>query len=178
MLHTLLIALATIGSIAAILVFLMSITRRQKRKKMQHLKAEFHALLEQYQLHPDHSQFFEHRIFGLDSTAGVFVFVQDDEALPQAVIHLAEVQDCKLWKDGVEIKHKNGKQKETSEEYISAIGLSFHRKGGIITNVPVYTEVLDGILEKIPLHNIAEQWQLRIKNELGQVKSAHREMAG
>lgn len=178
MLHTLLTALATIGIITAILVFLMAITRRQKRKKMQQLKADYNSLVELHQLHPDHSQVFEHRIFGLDTTAGVFVFVQHDDILPQAAISLAEVQDCKIWKDGVEINRKNGKIKEANEEYISAIGLAFHRRGGVVIKVPVYTEVLDGVLEKIPLHNIAEQWQLRIKNELGQVRSEQHQMAG
>lgn len=178
MLHTLLIALATIGTIAAILFLLITFTRRQHRKKLQHLKADYHSLLEQHQLHPDHSQFFEHRIFALDSNAGVFVFVQDDESLPNAVIPLSEITDCRIWKDGVEIKRKIGKQKEVTEEYINAMGLSFHRKSGLVVKVPVYTEVLDGVLEKIPLSNIAEQWQLRIKNELGQHKTAPQKMLG
>jgi hypothetical protein len=164
MLHTLLIAAALIGSIAAIAGLLIYITKRQSRIRNQRLKDDYKALLAQHHIHPQFSQVFEHRILALDTSQQVFAFVQHDEALPSAVIHMAEVADCQLWKDGIQISHQRGKRGERVEEYVSAIGLSFKRRSGVVINVPVYTEALDGIEERIALTKAADQWLQRLKN--------------
>lgn len=174
MLHTILIALATIGGVTVLLIALMAVTRRQKRRKMEKLQQEYQQLIEANNLNPSYSQVFDHRILALDSKAGAFIFAQHDPQLPHGIIHLSEVQNCSLWKDGISISRSSKTNKSTTEEYINTIGLAFQRKGNNKPiHVPIYSEVLDGVLEKIPLHNIAEQWQLRIKNELDNLRMQH-----
>lgn len=173
MLHTLIIAIAIVGGIAAVIAFLIFITKRQGQRKNQQLQDSYSALLAQHNLQPDYSQFFEHRIFAFDAARRIFVFVQQDEDQPSAVIDLADVGDCRLWKDGVQIKRKGANRAESVEEYISAVGLSFSRKSGLVMNVPVYTEMLDGIEQKIALNKAADQWLQRIKTALA-VSAEHR----
>jgi hypothetical protein len=166
MLHTLLIALAIIGSLAAIITLLIMMAKRQGRHRNKQLQDAYLAQLAQHNLNPEFSQVFDHRILALDTVRGVFVFVQQNEAQPFAVINLSDISDCKLWKDGVQISRKRGNRPEAVEEYISAVGLSFTRKSGVATNIPIYTEVLDGIEQKITLHKAAEQWVERITRAL------------
>lgn len=166
MLHTLLIVAALLGGIAAIAGLLIYITKRQGRARNRQLQEEYQTLLSQHNIQPDFTQVFDHRILALDTSRKVFAFVQYDEAMPNAVIDMADVADCKLWKDGIQISRKGGKRHESVEEYISAIGLSFKRRSGVLVNIPVYTEVLDGIEEKIALTKAADQWLRRLKAAL------------
>ena len=166
MLHTLLIALAIIGSLAAVITLLIMITKRQGRQRNKQLQDAYLSQLAQHNLNPEFSQVFDHRILALDAGRGVFVFVQHNEAQPAAVIDLSDISDCKLWKDGVQISRKRGNRPEAVEEYINAVGLSFARKSGVAMNIPVYTEMLDGIEQKNTLHKAAEQWHQRIKTAL------------
>lgn len=162
MLHTLLIAAALLGGIAAIVGLLIYITKRQGRVRKRQLLEEYQTLLSQHNIQPDFAQVFDHRILALDTSRSVFAFVQHDETMPNAVIHMGDVADCSLWKDGIQISRKSGKHAESVEEYNSAVGLSFKRQSGVVVNIPVYTEVLDGIEEKIVLTKAAEQWLRRL----------------
>lgn len=177
MLHTLLVAGAVIGSLAAIVAFLIYITKRQGHARTKRLKEEYSALLAQHNIQPSFSQVFDHRILALDARRGIFAFVQHDEALPDAVIEMGDISDCQLWKDGIQVSRAGGKRGETVEEYVSAVGLSFKRRSGIVINVPVYTEALDGVEEKIPLTKAAIQWLERLKTVLSATTGQHRHTA-
>jgi hypothetical protein len=170
-----LIAGAVLGSLAAIVALLIYITKRQGRARTKRLREEYSALLAQHNIQPSFSQVFDHRILALDARRGVFAFVQHDEKLPEAIIEMAEIADCQLWKDGIQISRKAGKRGETVEEYVSAIGLSFKRKSGIVINVPIYTEALDGVKEKIPLTKAATQWLERLRAVLSGMAGQHRQ---
>lgn len=174
MLHTLLIAGAVLGSIAAIVGFLIYVTKRQDRARIQRLKDKYNFLLAQHNIQPEFSQVFEHRILALDTSRGIFAFVQQDESLPVAVIDMADVTDCQLWKDGIQINRTEGKHRERVEKYVSAIGLSFRRRSGIVVNVPIYTEALDGIEEKIALSKAAAQWLERLRAISSSATGQHR----
>ena len=175
MLHTLLIALALVGGIAAFVALCIFITRRQMRRKSQRLKDSYNVLLKQHNINPDFSQTFEHRIFAFDASRRVFAFVQNDEKLPSGVIELSDVAECQLWKDGVQISRK-GTRAAPVEEYINAVGLSFKGKDGIVKNVPVYSEILDGIEEKIALSKAADQWLKKINTALSDLSNNRRLM--
>lgn len=166
MLHTLLVAFAIVGGIAAIVFILIFIARRQGQRRNQQLLATYSALLEHHRLQPDFSEIFEHRVLALDTNQRVFIFTQNDEMLPSAIIDLDDIAGCRLWKDGVQISRKRSSRPESVEEYISAVGLSFQRKSGVILNVPVYTEPLDGIEQKIALCKAAEHWLQRLNGIL------------
>jgi hypothetical protein len=163
MINTTVISLIMIGSIAAIIAFLIFVARRQGQRRTQRLKAAYSTLLSQHGLAPDHVQVFEHRIFALDGSKQQFAFVQNDEHLSSGVIDLAEVVNCKLWKDGVQISRSGNSRAGSVEEHINAVGLSFIRKSGIVINVPIYSEQLDGIEQKIALNKAAAHWLRKIK---------------
>jgi hypothetical protein len=145
MLHTLLIALAVIASIGAIVALCIFVTRRQTRHRRHQLQDNYRTILVQHNVTPDFSQTFEHRIFAFDTTRAMFAFAQSSEEHPSGVIELSEVEECTLWKDGVQINKNGGTKASSVEEYVNALGLSFRQKSGVVTNIPVYTEVLDGI---------------------------------
>lgn len=162
MLHTLLVALAVVGGIAAFIFLCIFITRRQSKQKKQRLAESYESLLALHEINPDFSQTFEHRIFAFDSNRRIFAFVQNEDSFPWAVIELNDVSECKLWKSGIQISIKN-KQNQNAEEHISSIGLLFSYKNGTVIHVPFYTEVLDGIAEKLPLNKATEHWLSRLK---------------
>lgn len=161
MLHTLLIALAVVGGTAAIIFLCIFIARRESKRKKQRLLESYAALLAQHNINPDFSQTFEHRMFAFDANLRMFAFVQNDKILPSGVVDLSEVSECRIWKNGVQVSF-NSSRNQSVEEHISSVGLLFRHKNGNELIVPVYTEVLDGIEEKIKLSKAAEHWLSRI----------------
>jgi hypothetical protein len=162
MLHTLLIALILVGGIAAVTFVCIFIAKRQSKQKKERLLESHSEQLAQHNIKPDFSQIFEHRIFALDASRRIFAFVQNDEKLPSGVIELNDVAECRLWKTGLPIGSKVGRNRD-AEEFINSVSMLFSLNNGEMIHVPVYTEVLDGIEEKISLSKSADQWLSRIK---------------
>lgn len=164
MLHTLLIAAAVIGTITAFILLLVFVTKRETRLRKQKLKDAYKTLLAQHNLLPDYSKEYEHRILAIDTTRQIFAFVQEDEKLSSVVVDLNELSDFRLWKDAVQLVNREKGRNTSVEEHVNSVGISFIRRNGDTTNVPVYTEAMDGIEDKAPLSKEAEDWIQRIKN--------------
>lgn len=160
MIGTLLTALAVVGGTAATVFILLAVSRRKQQRKDQGLKDGYRALLAQHNLVPDHEQFFPNRICALDTTKGVLVFVQHDNV--HSVIELGDVLKCRRWKEGVQIRRSASSRNPESEEYVYSIGVSFFRRDGVVTTLPFYTEVIDGIASKIALSKATDHWLERL----------------
>lgn len=159
MLHTLLIALAIIGSLTAIIIGLIFITKRERSNLKKTLLDNYRIALTEHNIVPDKVQDLEHRILALDTSKKIFVCIQKGIDDSSAIIDLHDVKDCRIWKDGFKLSTDKPVRSSQAEEHTNIVALSFIRKSGIALNVPVYVEAIDGLFEKMPLIRVAEQWQ-------------------
>ncbi len=141
---------------------LISITRRQQRRRQERLRNTLGVLLLQHRLQPDRTDEFPHRILALDTGRRMLAFAQHDESLPTLAVDLDEISDCRLWKESKGMTFTGSNPLGRTPEHVSAIGLVIIRPNQELIKIPLYTEILDGIGERQRLEEVAEEWRLRI----------------
>ena len=162
------IALIVIGVLAAIVAALIAFSKKQARAKMAVMRDAYQAVLAENNLSTDQSDEFSHRIIGMDTRKQVFVAIQHNgNETPYNVIPLADVTDCKLRKSGLSISTTRKNGSSTTEDHTDGIALAFFLRNGTSVDVPVYSEKLDGLTERIFLHRTAEKWQQLVKIAIG-----------
>ena len=162
------IALIVVGALAAIVAILIAISKKEARAKMAVMRDAYKAVLAQNNLAPDQVDEFSHRIIGMDTQRKVFVAIQHDGTeTPYNVIPLADVADCKLQKSGLIIQTTRKNGTNVTEDHTDGIALSFMLRNGTSVDIPVYSEKLDGLTERIFLHRTAEKWQKLVRIAIG-----------
>ena len=163
----LILSLIIIGVIAAIVAALMAISRKDSRAKKSLLLNTYKSVLDRHKLTPDHVDEFRHRIIGMDMTKKVFVAVQHDAGeTPYNVIQLNDVTDCNVRKSGSTITTSRQAGSFT-DEFTDTIALSFVMRNGMAVDIPVYTDQLDGLAERIFLNQSAEKWRQLVRLAIG-----------
>ena len=171
---TVLVALILIGAVTLAISFFVFISRKQMREHRERLRQGFLALLTQHGLVATEEQELPHRILGIDMHHRVFVAFNPAAEDAHAVVPLADVVGCSVRKEGVSFHQGRRDGKRVTEEHINGISLSLRLKNGTAVDVPVWSEALDGVEEKIRLHNVAVTWQGRIKSALESVEAKSR----
>ena len=163
---TVAVALLVIAVIALVVSVLVYITRKQTRDHREAMRQGYLALLREHELVASEEQELPHRILGLDTHRRVFVAFNPGSDTGHAVVPLADVVDCTVRKEGVTLHQGRRAGKRVTEEHINGISLSLRLRSGTAVDVPVWSEVLDGVEEKITLHKSAVTWQGRIKSAI------------
>lgn len=169
---TLWVAVAVVGTLAAIIYFLKLVTKRQAQARNKKMWDHYRSLLAQHNLAPDHVEEFPHRIFGLDTERQHFVFVQHDPAQPYELLDLSEQRECRIMNSGVNVSSTTTGGKTHTEEHVNSISLAFTSRSGVRISVPVYTEALDGIEQRKALQEKAGLWHRRILQAMSSLREA------
>lgn len=169
---TLWVALALVGSLAAIIYFLKLVSRKQALARRNAIRARFNALLSQHNLSPEITEEFPHRILGLDSSQQRFIFTQEDPAQPHELIDLAEQRECRVVNSGVSVSTTDRGGKQKTEQHINLIGLAFTSRSGVRITVPLYTEALDGVDQRQHLQEKAGLWHRRMLQAMSALREA------
>jgi hypothetical protein len=167
--HILFIA-AVIAAVIAVVAFLIALGRKHARAKKLIMLNAYQAVLTQNDLKPDLVDEFSHRIIGLDTAKNIFVAVRHEgDHTPATVIPLSEVTDCSLKKSGHSVSVSGTTGKSMTEEFTNSIALLFHQRNGSPVEVPVYSEIQDGIGARVDLAQTAEKWQQLVRVAIGRV---------
>ncbi|MBS1615280.1 MAG: hypothetical protein JST06_04090 [Bacteroidetes bacterium] len=169
---TLWIALAIVGILATIIYLLKLVTHRQTKARKNAMWTHFRSLIAEHKIAPETVEEFRHRIFGLDTGKMHFLFVQHDPAQPYEVLNLSDQKDCRVVNSGVQVNISGKGGQSHTEEHVNAISLSFTSRSGVRINVPVYTEIIDGIEHRKQLQQQANNWQRRIHQVLSGIREA------
>jgi hypothetical protein len=162
------IALIVVGVLAAIVAALIAYSKKQSRAKMAVMRHAYQAVLTENNLSVDQADEFSHRILGLDTRKQVFVAIQHDgDDTPYNIIPLADVTDCRLRKSGMTINTTKKNGSNVTQDHTDGIALAFILRNGTSVDVPVYSERLDGLTERVFMHRTAEKWQQLVKIAIG-----------
>lgn len=164
---TIFVALLVVASIVLVVSALVLVARKQTRARLAAMRAGYQELLRQHSLTATTEQEYSHRILGLDGLRKVLVAFQPASETGHIVLPLSEVSDCTVRKEGVALRHARRGSPASTEEYINGISLSLKLQDGRAVDVPMWSEVLDGLEEKTAMHKAAVTWQQRIRAALG-----------
>ncbi len=157
--HILFIA-AVLVAIAIIVAIPVSISRKQARARKAVMKNAYAEVLTEHGLKPSVEDEFTHRIISLDTSKNVFVSMHHHgEETPFHVVRLDEVKECEIRKTG----RTPGVARETND----GISLAFLLRNGTTVDVPVYSEIMDGLTGRIEMNRSAEKWQQLIRMTIG-----------
>lgn len=167
---TVFVAMLVIEGIVLIVSTLVLVSRKQTRNRLAAMRAGYQQLLLQHGLTPTAEQEYSHRILGLDAMRKVLVAYLPASETGHLVLPLSEVSDCSVRKEGIALRQ--GRHAGVTEEHVNGISLSLRLYDGRAVDVPIWSEVLDGLEEKTVMHKAALTWQHRIHIALGRAVAA------
>lgn len=149
--------------IAVIVLLFVGAGRRQSRLRKAAIMNEYNRIVSESGLYISFKEELANKILAFDAAKRMLVFVSGHGELKYDLIDLSGVSHCTVRKAGsrITLRHKSGK--ETTEEHISEVLLSFSYRDQTVAELPVYSEIHDGLMELLPLTAVAEQWQNRVQ---------------
>ena len=163
---TILMTFIILSLIGIAVFFFVAQSRRTNRKRRNELLVVYDSIIVKNNLRITYENKLNNRILGLDIDKNIFVFVYDFGAIVKDIVQLNSSVTCKLKSVGMKIPTRKEKGKTIYEEHISEVYLSLSVNGTAIADVPMYSEIHDGILEKMNLLSLAEDWQQKIRNSV------------
>lgn len=163
---TILIALGIVGPIAIIVALIAINSKREAAKRKSELLETFNRIVAEQNLTISVRDILKHRILAMDMVRGTLIFVQNHGEVKYDLIQLAMIDDCKIKRLGTRITEEKKSGRSVSEEHINEISLSLISAGKQVIDIPVYSELQDGLLERMDLAGVAEKWRNIIHNAL------------
>jgi hypothetical protein len=159
--ETLFIAVAIILSVSIVVVLLSRQAGKVKRLKKDEMLGVYKEIVSGNNLHISEEVILPTRVLAIDAANKVFVSVYYHTVPVYDVVRLDNRVSCKVKKIGDKNPGQD-KKTPTTGNNVKEVYLSFTMSGGSEINVPIYNEVYDGILDKMDLTAIAEDWQKKL----------------
>ena len=154
------VALAIVISIIVIIAMLVIRMRILTEGQRQQLDAAYTRNIREHGLNISDVQKLPNRILALDNTKRVVLYLNNSEGyVREDLVHLKKVSDSRI----VEKRNHGGSAADAS---VREVVLSLLLKDGSEIGLPIYSQVHDGLNNRIPMARIAEHWQSRLKRAL------------
>ncbi len=159
--ETLFIAVAIILSVSIVVVLLSRQAGKAKRLKKDEMLGVYKDIVSGNNLNISEEVILPTRVLAIDAAHKAFVSVYYHTVPVYDVVRLDNRVSCRVKKVG---DNNSGKDKAApvTGNNVKEVYLSFTMSGGTEINVPFYNEVYDGILDKMDLVAMAEEWQKKL----------------
>jgi len=156
---TIIVAFIIIGSIVAITWFLVSINKRQTKKKREQLLHRFSQLGTEYNLSYASQEVLKERVIGLDGVNRKLLVLEETNGQQSYyIIDLEEVKNCtvnKIYSSG----QGSGNQKSMDNPlFIIALQFDFKDKRPPV-QLPFYDHLTNHVFETAELEEKAKDWE-------------------
>lgn len=157
------IATSIVVALTLIVILFVRQGKKQAAIKKQKLMDALQDAIEEKRLNIEYQDILHNRIIALDIKKRMLAFVDWQNDIPHVtIIDIEGLNNCNLLRLGNKITEQTKSGKKISEEYVTELQLEFISKSGTV-NLIMYSEMVDGILEKQVLNDVANKWQQRIK---------------
>lgn len=152
------------------LIFIAGLFRYQSRKKSRIKRNKMQQIYDntvsKHVLKPDHKEILANKIFAIDLSKKVLFFSYHFDDLKHDAIRLEDVKQCVVKMTGTKTKQIGKAQKAVYEEQIDWVYISIILRNNTTVDIPVYSELYDGVLERVFLTSIADKWKKIINSAI------------
>jgi len=157
--ETLVITIIILLCITLAIAAMMYKTKKEARKQLNLLKDKLATAAQQDKLLFDKQETYRNRIVALDSTKKVLVYIQlKDGETSYDIVPLKQVSGCKVMYMGNKIPIADGKGNAKTEQHVTEVILQLYAGSATIAAICFYSEIEDGLMEKLALSVKANEW--------------------
>ncbi len=158
---TLLVSLFILLPLVIIIAVVYINSTNNRKKKKDELMKLYNEIISADNLKITEVLILSDKIFAVDPEKKVFVFLHNHDEPVYDIIHLEGMSGCKIEKKGTNISARV-QGKAVTELHVNEVYLSFLSRDSVLTNVRVYSEILDGQQEYCALTKVGADWQHKL----------------
>ena len=168
---TFFVAAVLVGIVAAVILLLVSLDKKQKRKAMTQLLDAFRQTGSEHNLSFSSQEILKEAVIGLDGVNRKLLVLEQeaDNTFTSFVIDLNEVKSCSVRKEYGTISYSDAKERKP-EQYLQRITLHFLLCDKPPVEVVFYKHFHDHIYEIAGLESKARHWEAILSKMVAPMK--------